>query len=61
MELIVTVDVAPSDRHRDQPLTRAQVERVVAVRERLEALVAEALGASDTSPTTSWAVGGDGR
>lgn len=39
VELRITVTVEPTARHTGQPLTRAQVEHVVALRERIEQAV----------------------
>lgn len=49
MELRVTITLEPTERHQDQPLTRAQVDRVAALREQVEAAVAGVLagGAAD--------------
>lgn len=43
VELRITVTVEPTERHVGQPLTRAEVDRVVALRERIEEAVAEVL------------------
>lgn len=45
VEIRITVSIEPSARHARQPLTRAQVEHVVALRARIEAAVQEALEA----------------